>query len=76
MRRNALRDKPRLRLPVRERNVLALRLGLVGRPRSVARTASVLGMTPQRVRAIEALAGSKLRHPSCGVAVDVPEALP
>jgi DNA-directed RNA polymerase sigma subunit (sigma70/sigma32) len=54
------------RLPLAERNVLALRLGLIGRSRSVVRTASLLGMTSQRVQRIERQAGSKLRHPSCG----------
>ena len=51
-------------LPPLERNVLSLRLGLIGRPRSAAQTAALLGITPQKVRSIERFAGSRVRHPS------------
>lgn len=49
-----------------ERDVLALRCGLTGRPKSIAATAAVLGLTPRKVQKIEAIACAKLRHPSTG----------
>jgi RNA polymerase primary sigma factor len=47
-----------------ERDVIAKRFGLEdGKPRTVQETADLLGMTPDRIRLVEARALNKLRHP-------------
>lgn len=49
----------------RERYILRLRWGLQdGRPHSLREIASKLGVTPERIRQIEAGSLRKLRHPS------------
>jgi len=47
-----------------ERDVLELRLGLAGARRTVDEVSNELGLSKRHVREIEALAYSKLRHPS------------
>mmetsp|Transcript_11030 Transcript_11030/g.16216 ORF Transcript_11030/g.16216 Transcript_11030/m.16216 type:complete len:466 (+) Transcript_11030:169-1566(+) len=51
-------------LPMRERDVLIARFGLDdGTPKNVAETSKILGLSRDRVRAIEARALNNLRHP-------------
>lgn len=52
-------------LPVREREVLALRYGFTGTgPQTLSEVGQSLGLTRERVRQIEAHALSRLRHPA------------
>ena len=55
------------RLTGPERDVLELRLGFGQPARSAEATARRLGLSEEQVRAIEAKASSKLRHPSAGL---------
>lgn len=52
-------------MTIREQGVLAMRFGLDGdAPMTLAATADVLSVTPERIRQLEAKALRKLRHPS------------
>ena len=52
-------------MTIREQGVLAMRFGLEGdAPMTLAATADVLSVTPERIRQLEAKALRKLRHPS------------
>lgn len=51
-------------LSARERSVLSVRFGLEdGRPRTIEEVGAIFGMSRDEVRAIEAAALRKLRHP-------------
>lgn len=49
-----------------ERHVIVLRRGLAGRHRTVFKTAAMLGLSPEQVDSIDAVACAKLLHPAAG----------
>ena len=58
-------------LPPRERKILELRFGFEdGRPRTLAEIGEEFDLTRERIRQLEKLALSRLRHPSFGLGED------
>ena len=58
-------------LDARERDILKLRLG-IGEPQTMEEVGEVFNLTGERIRQIEALAISKIRHPDSDIGTSEP----